>query len=300
MKEAPGSHANAPSEHGFRANLTGASLADLVQMECLAGTTQVVRVISGDEVGYLYFQSGSIVHAMSSNAVGEAAAMEILGWDRGSFEPCNAGWPTAATINKPWQALLMSAAAAQDEARRKVVDFPRERSQAAPTQKPPSGPAGNPPATIPPSRQTVRPPNPATKTLQSAPAPSLASARAALTSRASSSSGAPNVSVAGGATPSTAPSSSSRGIERAVRLEASDGRVISTRGDAEELAAMTAYTMRVAALIGERLGMEDLRAVEGVTGAMRRLFYVERNGNLIGLEAPTATDLSALRDKLGL
>ena len=63
---------------------------------------------------------------------------------------------------------------------------------------------------------------------------------------------------------------------------------------------MTAYTMRVAALIGERLGMEDLRAIEGVTGSTRRLFYFERNGNLIGLEAPTATDLSALRDKLGL
>jgi len=153
MKEAPGPHADAPSEHGFRANLTGASLADLVQMECLARTTQVVRVVSGDEVGYLYFQAGSIVHAMSSSAVGEAAAMEILGWDRGSFEPCNAGWPTAATIEKPWQALLMSAATALDDARRKVVDFPRERSQAGATaQKAPSAAAGSPPATIPPSR----------------------------------------------------------------------------------------------------------------------------------------------------
>ena len=225
--------------------------------------------------------------------------MEILGWDRGSFEPCNAGWPTAATIHKPWQALLMSAAAALDEARREVGDLPRERSQAAPMQKPPSGSAGNPPATLPPSRQTARPPNPATKTLQSAPAPTLASASAALSGRAASSV-APHVSVAGKTTPSTAPSSNSRGIERAVRLEASDGHVISTRGDAEELTAMTAYIMRVAALIGERLGMEDLRAVEGVTGATRRLFYVERNGNLIGLEAPTTTDLSALRVKLGL
>lgn len=306
MKEASGSHANATSEHGFRANLTGASLADLVQMECLARTTQVVRVISGDDVGYLYFQSGSIVHAMSSSAVGEAAALEILGWDRGSFEPCNAGWPTAATINKPWQALLMSAATALDEARRKVVDFPRERSQGAyMSQKPPSGSAGNPPVTIPSARQTSRPPNPATTTLQSAPAPTLASLNGPQSGTASKSTPPPNVSVASpGApstsAPSTAPSSSTRGIERAVRLEASDGRVISTRGDADELASMTAYTMRVAELIGERLGMEGLRAVEGVTGSTRRLFYVERNGNLIGLEASTTTDLTALREKLGL
>jgi hypothetical protein len=297
MKEVPGSRANATSEHGFRANLTGASLADLVQMECLARSTQVVRVISGEEVGYLYFRSGAIVHAMSSSAVGEPAAMEILGWDRGSFEPCNAGWPTVATIDKPWQALLMAAATALDEARRKVVDFPRERSQAT---APPTAPTAalNPPATMPPPRQSVRPPNPATKTLQSAPAPSLASASAALSGRAARA--APEVTVGASTPPSTGPSSSTRGIERAVRLEASDGRVISTRGDADELAAMTAYTMRVAALIGERLGMEDLRAIEGVTGSTRRLFYVERNGNLIGLEAPTATDLSALRDKLGL
>jgi hypothetical protein len=300
MKEAPGSHADATSEHGFRANLTGASLVDLVQMECLARTTQVVRVISGDDVGYLYFQSGSIVHAMSSSAVGEAAALEILGWDRGSFEPCNAGWPSAATINKSWQSLLMSAATALDEARRKVVDFPRERSQGAyMAQKPPSGSAASPPATIPPSRQTMRPPKPATTTLQSAQVPGLTSSLGGQSGRAPQSV-APDVSVASPATPSTIPNSSTRGIDRAVRLEASDGRVISTRGDAEELAAMTAYTMRVAALIGERLGMEDLRAVEGVTGSTRRLFYVERNGNLIGLEAPIATDLVALRDKLGL
>jgi len=296
MKEASGSHANSTSEHGFKANLTGASLADLVQMECLARTTQVVRVISGDDVGYLYFQSGSIVHAMSSSAIGEAAAMEILGWDRGSFEPCNAGWPSAATITKPWQALLMSAATALDEARRKVVDFPRERSQGAyMSQKPPSGSAGNPPVTIPSARTSTRPPNPATTTMQSVPAPQLSSGPQSGTSPTGSVV-PPSVS----APASTAAPSSTRGIERAVRLEASDGRVISTRGDADELASMTAYTMRVAALIGERLGMEDLRAVEGVTGNTRRLFYVERNGNLIGLEAPTATDLTALREKLGL
>jgi hypothetical protein len=299
MKEAPGSHADPTTEHGFRANLTGASLVDLVQMECLARTTQVVRVISGDDVGYLYFQSGSIVHAMSSSAVGEAAALEILGWDRGSFEPCNAGWPSTATINKSWQALLMAAATALDEARRKVVDFPRERSQGAyMSQKPQSDSAGSPPATIPPSRQTMRPPKPATTTLQSAQAPGLASPLGGQSGTPTSV--PPNDSVASPAAASTIPNSNTRGIDRAVRLEASDGRVISTRGDAEELAAMTAYTMRVAALIGERLGMEDLRAVEGVTGSTRRLFYVERNGNLIGLEAPIATDLVALRDKLGL
>ena len=138
IKDPTPSRASGTSESGFRANLTGATLADLVQLECLANSTLAVRVVSGNDTGYLYFQAGQIVHAMSPSAFGEAAALEILGWDRGSFEPCNAGWPTGATIAKSWQALLMHAATAHDEARRRtVVDFPRERTQGTPMQKPP-------------------------------------------------------------------------------------------------------------------------------------------------------------------
>jgi Domain of unknown function (DUF4388) len=251
MKDPTASRTGGNSDLGFRANITGASLADLVQMECLANSTLAVRVVSGNETGYLYFQSGQIVHAMSSGAVGETAALEILGWDRGSFEPCNAGWPTTATISKPWQALLMHSATIRDEARRRtVVDFPRERTQGTPMQKPP----------IPISQP---PPMPA-------------------------SSGAPQSGATLGG----------QGIDRAVRLEV-DGKVLSSRGDAEELAAITAYTMRLALLVGERLGMDELRAVECVTSAHRRLFYVEKNGNLIGLEAQADADLNALRERLG-
>jgi len=245
LKNQPGSRT--VNEEGFSANLTGAGLPDLVQMECLQNSTLVVRVVSGDDQGYLYFHAGQIVHAMSSSAVGEAAALEILGWNYGSFEPCNAGWPSELTITKPWQALLMSAAAARDEARRKVVDFPRDRAHGATmSQKPPK-----PVSSQPPSRSPEAP------------------------IRSSSQSGL---------TPST------RGIERAVKLEA-DGRVLSTRGDAEELAAMTAYALRVSALVGDELGMGDLRAVESVSGSTRRLFYTETDGNLIGIEARTEVEL---------
>src|SRR5690349_3481164 len=74
LKENAGPGRGAPPSHGFRANLT-ASLTDLVQLECLARSTQVIRVMSRGDVGYLYFQGGEIVHAMSSTAVGEAAAL---------------------------------------------------------------------------------------------------------------------------------------------------------------------------------------------------------------------------------
>jgi hypothetical protein len=250
MKDPSAPRTGGGPEVGFRANLTGASLADLVQMECLANSTLAVRVVSGNDTGYLYFQTGQIVHAMSSDAVGEKAALEILGWDRGSFDPCNAGWPTHATISTPFQVLLMRAATARDEARRStVVDFPRERTQGSPMHKPPISISQPPP---PPS------------------------------------SGAPQSGTTLGG----------QGIDRAVRLDA-EGKLLSARGDAEELAAVTAYTMRLAQLVGERLGMDDVRAVECVTSSSRRLFYAEKNGNLIGLEAQVDAELGALRERLG-
>jgi hypothetical protein len=262
MKDPPGT---AVSEEGFSANLTGASLPDLVQMECFGNSTLAVRVVSGDDEGYLYFHGGQIVHAMSSNAVGEAAALEILGWNRGSFEPCSAGWPSEFTIAKPWQALLMASATSRDEARRKVVDFPRERTQGAiMIQKPPKPIThySQPPFGQPPSSRSPQTPS-------SVPGPSQSG---------------------------TAPTA---GIERAVRLEA-NGRVISTRGEADELAAMTAYALSVSALVGDELGMGELRAIETVANGTRRLFYTESDGKLIGVEARAETDLGPLREKLGI
>lgn len=249
MKDLPASSADVANGEGFSANLTGANLPDLVQMECFSNSTLAVRVVSGDEEGYLYFHAGQIVHAMSSSAVGEAAALEILDWNRGSFEPCNAGWPSNFTISKPWQALLMTVAAKRDEERRKVVNFPRERTQGTSMSQKPPAPAGS------------QPP---------APAP-----------------------------PSSGPPESTRGIECAVRLEA-DGRVASTRGDAEELTEMTAYALRVSALIGDQLGMGDLRAVECVGNGARRLFYFEADGHLVGLEAKSDVEVGTLRERLGL
>lgn len=249
MKDTPESGAHVAKGEGFSANLTGASLADLVQMECFGNSTVAVRVVSGDDEGYLYFHGGQIVHAMSSNAIGEAAALEILDWNRGSFEPCNAGWPSTFTISKPWQALLMTAAARGDEERRKVVDFPRERTQGTSMSQKPPAPAGS------------KPPPPAQ--------------------------------------PSSGPPPSLQGIERAVRLEA-DGRVASIRGDAEELTAMTAYALRVSALVGDQLGMGDLRAVECVGNGTRRLFYFEADGHLIGIEAKSDLEIGTLRVRLGL
>jgi hypothetical protein len=84
-------------------------------MECLAGSRRVVRVASGSNVGYLFFRSGAVVHAIARSAVGEAAAFEVLLWNDGSFEPVDREWPIKESISCTWQSLLLRAAQMRDE-----------------------------------------------------------------------------------------------------------------------------------------------------------------------------------------
>src|SRR3954463_2359168 len=129
---------NTMRESGFRANLQGANLADLVQMECLSGRERVIRVSSGSDVGYLFFRGGQIVHAVSRRGIGETAALEILGWDDGIFEPCSAGWPDRDSIGSNWQNLLLLAAQHKDEqSRHNLVAFPGARGAVPRPSSPP-------------------------------------------------------------------------------------------------------------------------------------------------------------------
>jgi hypothetical protein len=118
---------------GFSANLNAASLPDLVQMQCLSGARSVARVTSGEDVGYLYFREGRVVHAMSPSNVGVSAALEILAWNGGSFELCSAGWPESESIDSTIQGLLLRAAQTRDESgRHSLARFPRPRFDSAP------------------------------------------------------------------------------------------------------------------------------------------------------------------------
>ena len=103
------------SRAGFQAQIKGASLADLVQMECLSGSRRVVRVTSAGNMGHLFFRGGAVVHATTRNIAGEAAALEILSWNEGSFEAVEREWPAKESIASGWQSLLLRAAHARDE-----------------------------------------------------------------------------------------------------------------------------------------------------------------------------------------
>jgi hypothetical protein len=87
-------------------------------MRCEARTRCVIRVGSHGRSGYLYFADGQIVHATLGTTQGESAALEILSWSHGSWDPCERPWPARNSVATTWQALLLRAAQRQDEARR--------------------------------------------------------------------------------------------------------------------------------------------------------------------------------------
>jgi hypothetical protein len=122
---------------GFAARLTGATLFDLVQFECLERSQRIVRVSDGTRVGFLYFRNGDVVHAVQGAEVGEPAMRRMLRWEGGAFETCEGAWPVRETIHTAWQGLLMGAAQAEDEARMpRLLPFPAREPAAA-------GSAGN-------------------------------------------------------------------------------------------------------------------------------------------------------------
>ena len=256
---------NTLRESGFRAHLHGASLADLVQMECLAGRERVIRVSSGGEVGYLFFRAGQIVHAVSRRGIGESAALEILRWNDGTFEPCSAGWPDRDSISSNWQNLLILTAQHRDESKHRdevsghnLVAFPGARSGVP-------RPSSSPPPSV------------------TAPAPVSSSTPVRSEASVSGEASAPMLAQ----------------VRAAVRIDQS-GNVVSSKGDAAELSQVASYAARLAELVGDGLGMQGLVSVEVTQHRSRTLIFKEKSGNTFALSAAPDADLSQVRERLGL
>jgi hypothetical protein len=101
---------------GFEGVIQGATLADLIQMECLALTTRAVRVDGGASTsGRLFFTGGQVVHAEVGDVKGELALFEMLRWATGSFTIEEGVRPIDETIQRDWHNLLLEAAHHADE-----------------------------------------------------------------------------------------------------------------------------------------------------------------------------------------
>jgi uncharacterized protein DUF4388 len=269
-----------PAARGFSAQLRGAGLWDLVQMECLSRSHRSVQVVGEGGVGYLYFDRGHIVHATTAQRAGEPAALEILSWTNGSFQSCDRPWPEQGTIVSSHEGLILQAAQIRDESgASNLVAFPGRGAPA-------DGDAGK--------HAAGRAADDAFEELElseieeegEAEMRSPGIEEAAAVPKPVANSGRGEVGVGGD-------------FSVVMRLGPT-GAVLSNRGGNEELADTVAYSHRLLQLTGELLGFEGFSAIECSFVEGRCIVFAEGEGEIVALRPRPEANLQALRERLGL
>jgi Domain of unknown function (DUF4388) len=264
-----------PSARGFSAQLRGAGLWDLVQMECLSRSHRSVQVVGEGGVGYLYFDRGHIVHATTAQRFGEPAALEILSWTNGSFQSCDRPWPEQGTIATSHEGLILQAAQIRDESgASNLVAFP---GRGAATDGDAREHADDTFEELELSEieeeGELQMRSPGIEEAATAPKPAGNSGRA-------------EVGVGGD-------------FSVVMRLGPT-GAVLSNRGGNEGLADTVAYSHRLLQLTGELLGFENFSAIECSFVEGRCIVFAEGEGEIVALRPRPEANLQALRERLGL
>ena len=102
-------------EVGFRGVLRQVGLPDVLQMECLARHSVVLRIRAAAVEGDVFVRDGQIIHAQCQGQAGEEAFNQLLAQPGGEFELRPFTEPPARTIGGSWEFLLMEAARQVDE-----------------------------------------------------------------------------------------------------------------------------------------------------------------------------------------
>lgn len=102
---------------GFRGDLAGLSLPDIVQLTTSNGFSGCVTIQHEDRVGRIFVREGRVIHAEQGGRTGEPAFWDIMEWRSGHFGLQANVSTTAHTIQKSAQHLLMDALRVVDERR---------------------------------------------------------------------------------------------------------------------------------------------------------------------------------------
>lgn len=113
------------SQVGFR-GVQNKSLGDIIQIECLAQTTSVLKITHGAAEARLWLVRGEVVDAEVQDLKGEDAFQRILSWTEGTFESLPGDEERPRTIFTSVQGLLLNSAQAFDEASEKQTHNPEE------------------------------------------------------------------------------------------------------------------------------------------------------------------------------
>jgi CheY-like chemotaxis protein len=117
------------SGSGFR-GVQSKSLVDLIQLECLSGTSSVLKITNGKIEGRIWIQSGELIDAATPDAAGEEAFKRILSWKTGNFEILPSETNRPRRIKTSYQGMLLDTVQSQDEAQAATGDSPLEPSAA--------------------------------------------------------------------------------------------------------------------------------------------------------------------------
>ncbi len=110
---------------GFR-GVQSKSLMDIIQMECMSGSSTVLKITNAAAEGRIWLQNGELIDAeTAAGATGEEAFKNILGWKSGNFETLPPDPTRLRRIQTNYQSLLLDTAQTVDEVR--AGEFPAEK-----------------------------------------------------------------------------------------------------------------------------------------------------------------------------
>jgi len=97
-------------------------LPTLMQLTCQERAQARLTLHRDDQEAVLYFDQGTIVHAISADQEGKEVVYQVLSWEEGEFSLEMGIPPPARTIETPWSALLIEGLQRQDEERWDALD----------------------------------------------------------------------------------------------------------------------------------------------------------------------------------
>jgi uncharacterized protein DUF4388 len=287
-KSGPQSLTSVRAADGFDGQLRCATLADLVQLQCLSQARTAICVRSEGRVGHLFFNQGQIAHAVLGDVTGELAAYQILSWTTGTFAYSSLVWPERNTVTSSWQRLLLNAAHQQDEQNRQPSLSTSRLMAVSPQGRPaPERTEANRLSSMPPTfdLDELAPPAVPDHTLISSKPPGLGNA-----------STPPRTARAERAWAAVLALDS---LRSAARLDQS-GSPVSSHGTPENLLGLATYVRRLAEAMGADIGQSEFRAFEYQSASSAVLLFADTALSTIVVEADDAADLRALRRTLQL
>jgi CheY-like chemotaxis protein len=102
---------------GFSGTLRQVGLTDIIQIQCLSGSSCILEVHNPQTRGEIYIEAGVMIHAVAGELSGEKALNRLLSLDNGEFHLKTFKKPPERTVTGSWEFLLMEAARVRDEER---------------------------------------------------------------------------------------------------------------------------------------------------------------------------------------